>query len=350
MNVAILIINYRTCDLLRNCIQSIENSRSHTDASISIIVVDNNSNDGSEAMIHTEFPDVHYIASTKNLGFTRGNNLGLELLGFDVDHERPMDLAVLATIKTQHADLLNQPRPDLVFCLNPDTELVDDALQQLIDFMQDNPDVGMCGAHLSYGSGDFQHGAFHFPTLSQIALDFFPLTGIHGIRRFAPRLHNSPLNGRYAQSLWLGDQPFPVDFVLGATMMIRGDAIAKIGGLDEGFFMYCEEMDWCLRLKRSGWGVYALPTAHVTHYEGQSTRQVRWLAYQHLWNSRFRFYRKHADVYPNYLLGYINWVRWLVRLGMTSRSHDAWRRFAQGQLTGTQVNEELSTYQRIAQL
>jgi N-acetylglucosaminyl-diphospho-decaprenol L-rhamnosyltransferase len=237
------------------------------------------------------------------------------------------------------------PRPpNFILLLNPDTEVVDDALGQMVGFLRDHPRVGACGAHLRYGDGRFQHGAFRFPTLTQVALDLLPLASVPGVRRFLPRLLDSRWNGRYPQEQWMASAPFPVDFVLGAALMVRGEAIRQIGLLDEAYFMYCEEMDWCLRLQQAGWPVYALPTAHVIHYEGQSSKQVRWASFEQLWRSRFRFYSKHAAHYPP---GHGIWFRLLVRLGLAIRSRQARRRFARGEITGTALAEELSAYTRI---
>jgi hypothetical protein len=137
---------------------------------------------------------------------------------------------------------------------------------------------------------------------------------------------------------------FSVDFVLGAAMFVRGAAINRVGGLDENYFMYCEEMDWALRLQQAGWSVFALPTAHVTHHEGQSTRQVRWAAFEQLWRSRFRFYTKHSHRYsPGYRMA----LRLLVRIGAAWRSYQARQRFATGEATGTEVAREIRAYATI---
>ena len=152
----------------------------------------------------------------------------------------------------------------------------------MVEFLVANPTAGICGPRLQYGDGSFQHGAFHYPGIVQVFLDLFPLDGIRGVHR----LHNSRLNGRYPTAAWQGLAPFPVDFVLGAALCIRREAIERIGGLDDAFFMYCEEMDWCRRCRQAGWQVYALPAARVIHHAGQSSRQVRWDAYERLWRSR----------------------------------------------------------------
>jgi len=207
--------------------------------------------------------------------------------------------------------------------------------------MERLPSAGICGARLSYGNCSFHHGAFRFPTLAQVALDFFPLVGIPG----AHRLRDSRINGRYDTGQWQGQAPFPVDFVLGAAMCVRAAAINDIGGLDEGYFMYCEEMDWALRMRQAGWMVYALPTVEVIHHEAQSSRQSRWESYERLWHSRFRFYAKHAQSYP---FGYGILLRLLVRAGAAWRSHQARQRFATGSATGVEVARELKAYATIS--
>jgi N-acetylglucosaminyl-diphospho-decaprenol L-rhamnosyltransferase len=221
---------------------------------------------------------------------------------------------------------------------------VDDALGRMVAFLRDHPGAGACGARLIYGDGRFQHGAFHFPTLMQIVLDLMPLAEIPGLRRFLPRVLDSRWNGRYPQQRWRGRDPFPVDFVLGAALMARTEAIRQVGLLDDGYFMYCEEMDWCLRLRQAGWTIHALPTAHVIHHEGQSSKQARWRSFERLWRSRFRFYRKHAAHYPP---GYLLWVRLLMQFALSLRSQQARRSFAAGQISGDALADELAAYRQI---
>ena len=336
MRLAVIILSYNTRDLLRNCLCSVfASAATSADQLIAdVIVVDNASPDGSANMVAAEFPQAYLIASQENLGYTGGNNLALHLLGFNVaapsasDHQLPTSLAKL---------------PAAVLLLNADTEILGDALWQMAKCLHDRPDAGACGANLQYGDGRFQHGAFRFPALFQVALDLFPLTGLPGIHR----IHNSRLNGRYPPARWQATPSFRVDFVLGAALMVRGASIQQVGGLDDEFFLYCEEMDWCLRLAAAGWPVYAVPTAHVIHYEGQSSRQVRWSAYERLWRSRFRFYAKHRSHYPP---GYLSVLRGLLRIGLTWRKLTAQRRFANGKLTGEELQAELNAYQAVAQL
>jgi N-acetylglucosaminyl-diphospho-decaprenol L-rhamnosyltransferase len=340
-HLAVVILNYNTRDLLRLCLRSVLDAAvQSTDRLVTtVFVVDSASTDESAAMVAAEFPQAHLIASPVNLGYTGGNNLALHLLGFPVDAP-PRPHAPTPPRPTPHS-------PDYVLLLNADTEIAADALWQLVAALQTRPDAGACGARLTYGSGEFQHGAFHFPTLMQLVLDLWPLSEVPVLRRFWRRLADRGLNGRYPVACWDGDAPFAVDFVLGAALMMRAEAIRQVGGLDDGYFMYCEEMDWCLRLADAGWAVLAVPAAQVVHHEGQSSRQVRWPAYERLWRSRFRFYRKHAQHYP---LGYLWLVRLVVRIGVNWRAWLAERRFAHGLLTGEEAASELQTYQTIRAL
>ena len=338
MNLAIVVVSYNVRDLLRTCLRSVFASAAQSAdwLQVDVVVVDNASRDGSAEMVATEFPAVHLIASDENLGFPAGNNLALRMMGFGGERGREGDTAPLIS-----------PSPDFVLLLNPDTELAGDALGEMAAGLRDHPRAGACGAHLRYGDGRFQHGAFQFPNFIQVALDLLPLADAPLLRRLLPRLLDSRLNGRYPQRSWEGTDPFPVDFVLGAAMMVRGEAIHQVGLLDEAFFMYCEEMDWCLRLWRAGWPVYAVPTARVIHHEGQSSKQVRWTAFERLWRSRFRFYRKHADFFPP---GYTFLLQPLMQSGLAIRGWQARRRFAAGKTTGDTLAEELDAYRRVAAL
>lgn len=336
--LAIIIVSYNTRSLLRACLASIKAATAASNGSLSVevLVIDNASEDGSAAMVATDYPNVRLTPLSENIGFTCGNNLALAQLGFD---PRPRS----ASSTHGASSSLAPDHPDYVLLLNPDTVLRRDTLTQLVDFMELTPAAGACGPALSYGTGEFQHAAFRFPGLFQIWLDLFPLHGVAG----AQRLRNSRFNGRYDDALWQDRVPFPVDFVLGASMFVRSATIRQIGGLDEGYFMYCEEMDWALRMQEAGWGVYIVPWVNVTHFEGQSSRQVRWPAFVELWRSRLRFYGKHADRYP---LWYLWLVRGLLRSGLAWRSRAIRRAFASGEVSGEAAGDALDAYRTVQQL
>lgn len=331
--LGVIILNYNTRDLLRRCLQSVLRSATVTAErlAVDLLVVDSASTDDSAAMVATEFPAVHLIASPTNLGYTGGNNLGIKAFGFTIDSSR------------YQSPIAHLPMPNYILILNADTEVNEDALWQMAHFLETTPTAGACGAHLHYGDGSFQHGAFKFPSLAQLVLDFFPLVGLPGMHR----LHNSGINGRYPQALWRGTDPFPVDFVLGAALMVRGDLIRQIGALDDGYFMYCEELDWAVRMKLAGWQRYIVPSARVTHYEGQSSKQVRWSAFVRLWRSRLRFYRKYQGRHP---IGYLTAVRLTIALGLRWQLWQVDRRFAKGQIDGIAWQEERAAYKEVTRI
>jgi hypothetical protein len=326
--LAVVIISYNTCSLLRLCISSVLASAetSRDQLHVHLIVVDNASADGSAAMVQAEFPQVQLLALDENLGFSAGNNLALDALG--VLDQGAAHLGVV---------------PDYVLLLNPDAQVVGDALVQMVACLEADPTLAVCGAHLRYGDGRFQHGAFQFPMLTQIALDLFPVYYVPG----AHRLYDSKFNGRYGQENWQGATPFPVDFVLGAALMARSAAIRAVGPLDDDYFMYCEEMDWCLRMKQAGWGVAASPTAYVIHHEGQSSKQARWTSLVRLWRSRFRFYQKYRYLNPP---GYLFAVRILVRIAMRWRRREVQRQYRYGALTGVETLDALDAISTVSRM
>jgi GT2 family glycosyltransferase len=236
-------------------------------------------------MVRMEFPQARLIASPENLGYSAGNNVALQALGLPplAGEARPLSAYPWAADLPRPA---SQPR--YVWLLNPDTVVQGDAPAHLVRFLDETPMAGACGAQLFYPDGSFQHGAFRFPGLAQLGLDFFPPPG-----RLNQPVLDSWLNGRYPRRLYNADQPFPVDFVLGATLMVRSEALRQVGLLDESYFMYCEEMDWQRRAQRAGWSVHCLPDARVIHVAGASSSQFRSRSFVALWQSRLRYYRRY---------------------------------------------------------
>ena len=377
-HLAVIVVSYHVRELLRGCLRSIAASAARTADRLVVttVVVDNASADGSADMVATEFPAVHLIASQENLGFTGANNVALRWFGFPSTEingarvtqrerggadqlapeftqsaspltPRPSPLAPrpspLAPRPSPHDREETLRAPDYVLLLNPDTEVTGDALWQMVSFLASHPQAAVCGAGLRYGDGAFQHGAFRFPGVAQVMLDLFPPVGIRGARR----LLDSRINGRYPAAWWAQGAPFAVDFVLGAAMMVRGAAIAQVGGLDDGYWMYCEEMDWCRRFWRAGWTVHVLPAAQIVHYEAQSSRQRRWLAQERLWRSRLRYFTKYAADYPP---GALWLIRRLVRAGMAQQARQAERRFACGEIDGVEWGQAVATCAAIARL
>jgi len=314
MKLGVVVVSYNVRDLLRACLQSVYDDAARTpELQTEIVVVDNASADGSAEMVAAEFPAVQLVASEENLGFARGNNVGLKLLGFGQDGSSPAE------------------RPDAVLLLNPDTELHPGALAELTSFLLDHPQAGGCCPRLNYGDGSFQHSAFRFPGLAQLFLDLHPI----------PRLMESRINGRYPRSWYDGEQPFAIDFALGAALMVRDKAIVAAGLLDEGYFMYAEEMDWQMRIQRAGWPIYCVPTARVTHYEGQSSRQFRRAMTVALWRSRLRYYQKYHPAWKQRL------ERWLIARAMKQRLAQARAALGAGVGDAGELQDQIAAYEEI---
>ena len=332
MDLSILIVSYNVRELLRGCLKSVFESlaRSHQ-LTAEVWVVDNASADGSAEMVGRDFPQVRLIASPDNLGFTGGNNLALQMMGF-----RPIGGEAAMTRGNRLLAVASPPpdsMPRHVLLLNPDTVVQGDALAQMVAFLDGHPHAGGCGAQLAYPDGHFQHGAFRFPSLSQIAFDFYPPPG-----RLNRPVLDSRLNGRYSQELVRSGQPFHVDFVLGAALMVRGEAIRQVGLLDEGYFMYCEEMDWQKRLSAAGWSISCVPAARVIHVGAASTSQFRGPMLVALWRSRFRYFNRYYSATFNRL------AAWLVRHGMQAETNRAKRAAA------PDLSERLNTFAQVAEL
>jgi GT2 family glycosyltransferase len=271
-------------------------------------------------MIAGEFPQVRLIKSATNRGFAGGNNLVLGALGFGQDTDEG---ALPST-------------PDLVMLLNSDAEPVDDAIGRMARFLREHPAAGGAGARLNYPDGRFQHGAFRFPGLMQLWFDLFPPR--------PRRLLESRLNGRYARTTYNSGRPFSVDFVLGAALMVRREAIKATGLLDEGYFMYAEEVDWCWRMQRAGWPFYCVPAAQVVHHGGASTQQFRARSMLDLWRSRRRLYGRFYGPVRRRLSAEI------VRMGMLAEIRRAQAAQARGEIQAAEAGERCAAARQVADM
>jgi N-acetylglucosaminyl-diphospho-decaprenol L-rhamnosyltransferase len=267
-SLGVVIVSWNVRDLLARCLYSLFAELERTQIAARVVVVDNASFDNSPDMIRAQFPQVDLVAREDNLGFAKGNNLGLRRLGYGVPGNLP---------------------PAACLLLNPDTEVQPGAIKSLLDVLHTRPDAAIVTSRLSYGSGAFQHSAFHFPGLGQLYIDLLPAPG---------RFYESRLNGRYPRKLYAGQQPFEIDTPLGAVMLLRREALEQVGLFDEEFALYCEEIDWAARFKEAGWKNLCAPAAHIVHYEGKSTSQVRVESFVKLWTSRYRLHRQHPQFAP----------------------------------------------------
>lgn len=251
-DLSIIIVNWNVKDLLRACLHSIDAGRGDLD--LEVIVVDSASGDGSAAMLAADFPWVTLIACTENVGFPRGNNLGIA-----------------------------KANGRYILLLNPDTVVVGQALTTLLTYLQTHPDAGIVGAQLLNGDGSVQSSRRRFPTL---ATAFFESTWLESV---APR---RLLDHYYVRDL-PDDKIADVDWVTGACMMAPRAVVEAVGGLDEAYFMYSEELDWCRRIKNAGWRIVYLPAAQIIHYEGKSSEQAVVARHINFQQSKLRYFRKY---------------------------------------------------------
>lgn len=252
MEVSFVLVSWNVCELVRRSLTSILAESAGIQAEI--ILVDNASRDGTGQMVQAEFPSVHLIANPDNRGFTAGNNQALALA-----------------------------EGRYLFLLNPDTELLPGATKALVDFLESNPQVGIAAPQLLNPNGTIQSSRRRFPTFATALLESTRL------QRWFP--HN-PWLSRYYVLDKPDDEPQEVDWVVGAAMLARREVYQQVGGLDEGYFMYSEELDWCYRAKLAGWRVVYFPGARVVHHLGKSSEQVAAARDIYFHSSKIRFFRK----------------------------------------------------------
>lgn len=281
--LSIIIVNWNVRDLLQRALASVYASWDERPG-LEVIVVDNASHDDSVVMLHTTFPEVIVIANAENRGFTGGNNQGLAAATGDV-----------------------------LLLLNPDAELLDDALPRMIAYLHSHPDVGMVGPQLLNPDGSVQSSRRRFPTLPVLFLE----------STWLEKLASRKLLRYYYAQEQPDDAIQDVDWITGAAMLTRRDVVAQVGGMDEGFFMYSEELDWCHRIRAAGWRVVYFPEARVVHHEGKSSEQVMPARHIYFQSSKVRYARKYhgktiAEMLRLWLLAQYIWqiavegAKWLI--------------------------------------
>ena len=258
---SVIIVSFNTREILRACIARLFEVAQ--DLEIEVIVVDNNSRDASADMVERDFPAVKLIRSGVNLGFAAANNVGFA-----------------------------QARGEFVLLLNPDALLEPGALQTALGHMAADPAIGMGGGMLLDKSGGKQPSARKYPSLLN---ELLVLSGL------AARFPKSRFFGRFDRTWDDSGRPAPVDWVPGAFALIRKSALDAVGAFDERFFLYYEEVDLCLRLRRGGWGIWYWPDVVVRHWGGESSKTVEHVEFSSsgsqltLWRMRsaLLYYRKH---------------------------------------------------------
>jgi N-acetylglucosaminyl-diphospho-decaprenol L-rhamnosyltransferase len=275
-DLGIVIVSYNTRDDLGRCLDSIAASTGRY--SSHVMVVDNDSSDGSAELVRSTYPWVDLVTSGRNGGYAFANNLGLRALGF-----------------AGGEGATSMPRYALL--LNPDTILPPDALDTLVGFMDRNPEIGVTGPRLVRRDGSLDRACRRsFPTP---AISFYHVVGL---ARLFPR---SERLGRYNMTYLDDTVETDVDSVVGAFMLLRSTALQEAGLLDERFFMYGEDLDLCYRIKEHGWRVHYYPAVKVLHVKGAASRKNTDQATAAFYDAMKIFHDKHYRAQCSAL---VNWA------------------------------------------
>ncbi len=302
LDLAIVIVNYNVCDLLRDCLESVYAS---TGLCFEVCVVDNASPDDSAEMVAREFPQAHLIRNAENVGYAAANNLGLRYFGFSSQRAAISNRQSAIRSQQSAASTLQSALPRYALLLNPDTVVPPDAFARMIQLMDERPDLGVSGPKLVRRDGSLDLACRRsFPS---VEVSFWRLTQLSKIFPHSRRF------GRYNMTYLDPDQPAEIDSVVGAFMLVRGKAIAQAGLLDETFWMYGEDLDWAYRLKQCGWKVYYNPAVVVQHVKRASSSQDNAGAAKAKYEfdrAMWLFYRKHYQATTP------GWLDELVKLGL----------------------------------
>lgn len=250
--LSIITVSWNVSELLHDCIRSVDAERHWLD--LEMIVVDSASSDGTPDRVERDFPWVHLIRCHENVGFPKGNNIGL------------------AKAKGRY-----------IILLNPDTVVKPHAFERLCDYLDAQPDVGVVGPQLLNPDGSVQSSRRRFPTVWTAVFESTWL------QSYAPQ---AILDSYYARDIE-DEQTADVDWVMGAALMTRHTIVEQIGGLDEGYFMYSEELDYCRRIKDAGWRVVYNPQAKIMHHLGKSSEQAVTHRHINFNRAKLRYFRKY---------------------------------------------------------
>ncbi|CAN7722525.1 glycosyltransferase family 2 protein [Paenibacillus sp. LjRoot153] len=254
MDLSIIIVNYKTQDLTLACIASVFVST--TTYNYEIILVDNASNDGTPEEVNDRFPPVVTITNADNVGFSRANNQGIRIA-----------------------------KGRYVLLLNSDTIVQQDTLQTMLHFMDENPIVGASGCKIVLPDGSLDKACKRgFPTPSASFYYAF------GFAKLFPKIHRF---NQYQLGYLDPDQQYPIDSLVGAFMLVRRETIEQVGMLDEEFFMYGEDIDWCYRIKEAGWVNYYYPKTQIVHHKGASSRRKPYKIIYEFHRAMILFHNKH---------------------------------------------------------
>jgi len=273
MDLSVIIINWNTKDLLLDCLQSLEDNLAVE--SREIFVVDNGSTDGSQSAVKERFTAVKLIENGRNLGFARANNKALRQAG-----------------------------GRFLLLLNSDTVVPEGAIEGLMHTLEADPSIGIGGLQLLKADGVLQNSIYAFPSL-------------------ATELTNKSLLRRIFPAKFLGKEqnitsPVEVDGIIGSCMLVRREAMEQVGLLDEDYFFFFEETDWCLRMRKAGWKVVFDPRYRVWHLQGRSVSQVNVRARIEYWRSRYTYFAKHFGLGARFALRAGLLMKLVIDIGLAS--------------------------------
>ncbi|MFK7803660.1 MAG: glycosyltransferase family 2 protein [Anaerolineae bacterium] len=254
MKLSVVIVSWNTKKILAECLDSllpVMDRFNQNECQMEVIVVDNASSDGTLEIIQTQYDWVNLIDTGENLGFPAGNNRGFDAC-----------------------------TGEYILLLNPDTVVHGQALELLMKFLDDNPKIGAVGSRLLNTDGSLQESCYPRPTLGREIWRLFHLD------KLKPK-------GIYDMDSWSLETPRQVDVLMGACILCRRPIIEEIGGMDEEYFMYSEEVDLCFRIQKAGWQIFWLPEAQITHYGGQSTNLVKTEMFLRLYESKLLYFNKN---------------------------------------------------------
>ena len=271
MDVSVIIVNYNTKKLTMDCIRSVLQSK--TRYAYEIILVDNASADGTADAVEAAFPAVKLIRNDRNAGFSKANNQGIRIAA-----------------------------GRYILLLNSDTVVEPETLERMVEYMDRHPEVGASGCKLVLPDGSLDEACKRgFPT---------PKAAFYYAFGFSKRHPHDPKYNQYKLTHLHPDEIHEVDCLVGAFMLVRKEAIDEVGLLDEEFFMYGEDIDWCYRIKQAGWKIMYVPVTTVIHYKGASSRKKPFRIVYEFHRAMILFHRKHyRRIYPA-------WINGLVYLGV----------------------------------
>ena len=291
VDLSIVIVTRNTCALLCAALRSVFESRDALTKRI--IVVDNGSTDDTALVVQREFPTVKLVCAPRNLGFSRANNLGAK-----------------------------EAEGEWLLLLNSDARLKPDALVVAVDWMRQHADCGVCGGQLLDPDGTPQNSIANEPSLTTKLLNKSLL------RRIFPR--------RFPGKENRSRDPIQVESIIGAFMLIRREVWDALGGLDERYFFFLEETDFCVRARQNGWKVYHLPQVEIWHEQGRSAAQAPLAARIEYWRSRYLYFQKHHGRLSRGMLQaglcirlLVNWLMnglvTVLTLGLSAHCRERWR-------------------------